>query len=137
MKDTVTGLELFAVHGRYGKYLQCDLCGTTLDAPRANVGTEKERIGCDAEALLRLAVNEGWECSDKGHVCSECLHQRSDEEISAFMNSLKPAEARKTCAARGFMFGNDEACWFYCVGGGCSSDEPCEHQLPAGQKGSD
>lgn len=42
---------------------------------------------------------------------------------------------RKTCAARGFMFGNDDACWFYCVGGGCGSDEPCEHQQPAGQEG--
>ena len=49
-------------------------------------------------------------------------------------STVKPA-ARKTCAVRGFMFGNDEACSLYCVGGGCGSDEPCEHQQPAGQEG--
>lgn len=51
--------------------------------------------------------------------------------------SVAGLAARKTCAARGFMFGNDGACSLYCVGGGCGSDEPCEHQLPAGQEGGD
>lgn len=72
MKDTVAGLELFAIANYYGKYLVCDSCGKTLDAPRVNVGTEQERIGSSAEDLFTLAEELGWEINENYHLCGGC-----------------------------------------------------------------
>lgn len=73
MKDTVAGLELFAIANHYGCYLQCDKCGNTLDAPRINVGTQRERISSDKQALLKLAKEQGWNVIGEKHYCGGCL----------------------------------------------------------------
>lgn len=72
MKDTVAGLELFAIANYYGCYLVCDSCGKILDAPRINIGTKNERIGSDKGALIELAVEQGWEITVDYHLCKEC-----------------------------------------------------------------
>ena len=46
------------------------------------------------------------------------------------------ATARPACAVHGiFKLGNGRllSCLQYCVGGGCGSDDPCEHKLHTGQ----
>lgn len=58
--DTVAGLELFAVQGKYGVYLKCDKCGATLDAKRENVGRQDERISADEGELVARAKALGW-----------------------------------------------------------------------------
>lgn len=73
MKDSVAGLELFAIANHYGCYLVCDSCGKTLDAPRINVGTDNERIGSDKGALVELAVGQGWEITLEYHLCGGCM----------------------------------------------------------------
>lgn len=72
MKDTVVGLELFAITNHYGCYLVCDGCGKILDAPRINVGTVNERIGSNKEALVELAIEQGWEITLNYHLCGGC-----------------------------------------------------------------
>lgn len=55
MKDTIAGLELYAVKGKYGVYLKCDCCGATLDAP-----VENNRISSDENKLMNLARSIDW-----------------------------------------------------------------------------
>ena len=72
IKDTVAGLELFAIANHYGCYLECDKCGCTIDAPRINVGTPNERISSDKNALLKEAEVKGWLIYGDKHYCGEC-----------------------------------------------------------------
>lgn len=71
MKDTIAGLELYAVKGKYGVYLKCDCCGATLDAP-----IENNRISSDENKLKQLAVSLGWtgdlDRQSTNDLCPEC-----------------------------------------------------------------
>lgn len=71
MKTVVEGLELYAVKGKYGVYLRCDRCGTTIDAP-----IENNRISSDEHKLRQLARSLGWtgnlDRQSTNDLCPEC-----------------------------------------------------------------